>query len=77
MSLSLSWIEAEKRMPAVGEQVLVVRQHGIPGLKHPEFFDVATWDGKFWRAAIHVCLCNDVSHWQPMPFLPYEIEVRL
>ena len=62
------WISVEERLPDTWEDVIVYGEKTYGGKTHRGVFnDSLTLDGKF-------VLCDNVTHWMPLPNAPAEYE---
>lgn len=67
------WVPVGEGPPPEGVEVQLLCDHGIPGLKHPLFRDVARRDGDGWYSLVYSCRrTKGVTHWAPLLSVPGE-----
>lgn len=72
LSSAWTWISVEDRLPEDGQDVLVVYFKARGGLPEPPNVALVRLDaGRFWDKEVCDAL---VTHWAPLPPLPWEVE---
>ena len=74
LSSAWTWISVEDRLPEDGQDVLVVYRGISGGLAIQPHVTLARFDeARFWGDSVNLNLAL-VTHWAPLPPLPWEVE---